>query len=166
MEGKTTVTHYAVCLMQEDHHSGVSGTVKFMQEEGGRVRISAQLTGLKPGLHGFHVHQFGNLTNGCVTAGEHYNPHKKTHAGPKDENRHVGDLGNIEVGADGVGKFDMDDDLIMIYGADNNIIGRAMVVHAQEDDLGRGGNEESLITGNAGGRLACGVIGLSGPISM
>ena len=51
----------------------------------------------------------GNLTNGCVTAGEHFNPHKKSHGGPKDENRHVGDLGNIEVGADGIGRMDMED---------------------------------------------------------
>lgn len=108
----------------------------------------------------------GNLTNGCVTAGEHFNPNKKSHGGPKDENRHVGDLGNIEVDSDGIGKMNTEDHMIMIYGDVNNIIGRAMVVHLKEDDLGRGANEESLITGNAGGRLACGVIGISGPISI
>ncbi|CDW78842.1 UNKNOWN [Stylonychia lemnae] len=187
MEGKT---YYAVCMMQEDHHSGVSGLVKFVQQEGGKCHISAELKGLKPGLHGFHVHEFGtklfsvnllftfitisitksylvgNLTNGCVTAGAHFNPHQKTHAGPKDENRHVGDLGNIEVGADGIGRMEMDDHLLKLFGDTDNIIGRAMVVHMKEDDLGRGGDEESLITGNAGGRLACGVIGHSGPLAV
>ena len=105
----------------------------------------------------------GNLINGCMTAGEHFNPHKKTHGGPADENRHVGDLGNIEAGEDGVGKYDAEDALITIYGVDHNVVGRSMVIHLKEDDLGRGGDDESLKTGNAGARLSCGVIGTSGP---
>lgn len=60
MEG---VKHYAICLMQEDHHSGVHGVVKFIQEEGHNVEILAELKGLKPGLHGFHIHEFGNVSN-------------------------------------------------------------------------------------------------------
>lgn len=98
-----------------------------------------------------------------MTAGAHYNPYGKTHAGPEDENRHVGDLGNITAGSDGIGKLQMTDHMIMIHGTVNNVIGRSMVVHEKEDDLGRGGNDESLKTGNAGPRLACGVIGVSGP---
>ena len=73
----------------------------------------------------------------------------------------MGDLGNIFAGEDSHGTLVATDNLIRIYGLENNIIGRAMVVHALEDDLGTGGNEESLKTGNAGGRLACGVIGIS-----
>ena len=60
------------------------------------MRIQAEITGLAPGLHGFHVHEFGNLSNGCITAGPHYNPYNKTHAGPNEEIRHVGDLGNVK----------------------------------------------------------------------
>lgn len=98
-----------------------------------------------------------------MTAGAHYNPYGMTHAGPDDEVRHVGDLGNITAGADGVGTYSMKDRVINIYGSENNIIGRSVVCHEKEDDLGRGGNDESLKTGNAGPRLACGVIGGSGP---
>ncbi len=83
-----------------------------------------------------------------------------------DENRHVGDLGNVLADQNGVGAIRIEDHLMMLYGLENNIIGRAMVVHEREDDLGQGGNEESLKTGNAGGRLACGVIGLSGPFTL
>ena len=160
MEGSTPV-HYAVCVLNGGG-TGVSGVVKFTQAEGKKVRIQAEITGLTPGQHGFHIHEFGNLTNGCMTAGPHYNPFGKTHAGPHDEVRHVGDLGNVEAGEDGKAVVDMEDHLIMIYGDSANVVGRSVVVHAGVDDLGKGGNEESLKTGNAGARVACGVIGLSG----
>ena len=82
-----------------------------------------------------------------------------------DENRHVGDIGNLLADETGVARLNMEDHLMMIYGVSNNILGRAMVVHEREDDLGLGGNEESLKTGNAGTRLACGVIGVSGVLT-
>ena len=141
------------------------------------MQIFAELYGLKPGIHGFHVHEFGrcyvfhlicclgNLTSGCMTAGEHFNPAGKTHGSPLDENRHVGDLGNVEADATGRASYKWEDHLMMLFGGVNNIVGRAMVVHEREDDLGCGGNEESLKTGNAGARLACGIIGLSGPFA-
>ena len=172
MESGATV-HYAICIMKEDNGSGVNGIVKFVQEEGKEVRITSEISGLTPGNHGFHIHEFGkgnlsyfdlgNLTKGCATAGAHYNPAGKTHGGPADEIRHVGDLGNITAGDDKVGRYDATDRLIRIYGQENNIIGRSVVVHEKVDDLGKGGNEESLKTGNAGPRLACGVIAVSGP---
>lgn len=90
--------------------------------------------------------------------------HNKTHAGPKDENRHVGDLGNVEA-AGGVAKFEIEDKLIQLAG-DHSIVGRSLVVHADADDLGQGvgdKKDESLKTGNAGARLACGVIGRAAP---
>ena len=87
----------------------------------------------------------------------------KTHGAPQDANRHVGDLGNVMADSSGRATLKWEDPLIKIYGGINNVVGRAMVVHEREDDLGAGGNEESLKTGNAGARLACGVIGLSGP---
>ena len=104
----------------------------------------------------------GNLIEGCKTAGPHWNPEGMTHGGPGKAVRHHGDLGNIEAGDDGKGTLSTSDDKIMLYGP-NSIIGRSMVCHAGVDDLGEGGNEESLKTGNAGGRIACGVIGTSAP---
>jgi Cu-Zn family superoxide dismutase len=88
-----------------------------------------------------------------------------THAGPDDEVRHVGDLGNIEAKeGQEVSIYEAEDRLINIYGSENSIIGRSVVCHAGTDDLGKGGNEESLKTGNAGARVACGTIGISGPL--
>ena len=70
---EATTTYYAVVVLNSS--TGVAGTVKFTQVEGKKVNIHAELSGLTPGLHGFHIHEWGNLTNGCVTAGPHYNPH-------------------------------------------------------------------------------------------
>ena len=102
------------------------------------------------------------MTNGCASAGLHYNPHNTTHAGPADEVRHVGDLGNVEAGADGTATLNLSDRLINIYG-EFSVVGRAMICHEKTDDLGRGGDDESKKTGNAGKRLSCGLIGISGP---
>jgi len=147
----------AVCVLKGD--AGVTGTVHFSQE-GSEVSVSGELTGLKEGLHGFHVHQFGDNTNGCTSAGPHFNPDGVDHAGPSDAVRHVGDLGNVSVGADGVAKVCIKDQRISLSG-DNSVVGRTMVIHADVDDLGKGGHELSKTTGNAGARLACGVIGLA-----
>jgi len=124
------------------------------------VTIKGEISGLAPGDHGFHVHEFGDNTNGCTSAGPHFNPFGKTHGAPTDEERHVGDLGNVTAGADGVAAVNITDKLLNLAGL-NSIIGRTMVVHEGVDDLGRGGVELSKTTGNAGGRLACGVIGIT-----
>ena len=84
------------------------------------------------------------------------------HGGPIDPHRHGGDLGNIAPGDDGTVKLHIADDVISLVGP-FNVVGRGIVVHEKEDDLGRGGNPESLKTGNAGSRLACGIIGHATP---
>ena len=140
----------------------VSGVVHFEQaKESEPTKISWEITGNDPNaLRGFHIHQFGDNTNGCTSAGPHFNPFQKTHGAPEDDTRHVGDLGNITTDAQGVAKGTKQDLLVKLLG-ENSILGRSVVVHSGTDDLGKGGNEESKKTGNAGTRPACGVIGLA-----
>lgn len=142
--------------------AGVSGVVTLEQaSEQDPTTITYEIAGNDPNAErGFHIHKFGDVTNGCVSAGPHFNPFKKTHGAPQDENRHVGDLGNIKTDAQGVAKGVITDSLVKLIGP-TSVVGRSVVVHAGTDDLGKGGNEESLKTGNAGPRPACGVIGLT-----
>ncbi|KAF9961170.1 Superoxide dismutase [Cu-Zn] [Mortierella alpina] len=154
------MTVKAVCVFRSNEKN-VSGTIHFTQEsESSPVHVKAELAGLAPGKHGFHIHEFGDNTNGCMSAGGHFNPHGLTHGAPTAQVRHAGDLGNVTVGADGKATLDTTDSQLKLIGP-HSIIGRTVVVHEGEDDLGLGGHELSATTGNAGGRLACGVIGVT-----
>jgi Cu-Zn family superoxide dismutase len=128
--------------------------------QGDEVQISGEIRGLTPGQHGFHVHEFGDTSNGCVSTGSHFNPAGKTHGAPTAAERHAGDLGNVTADADGIAKVDITDKQIALSGS-NSVVGRALVVHGDQDDLGLGGHELSKTTGNAGARVGCGVIGLT-----
>uniref|UniRef100_Q2V8E6 Superoxide dismutase [Cu-Zn] n=1 Tax=Ulva fasciata TaxID=111617 RepID=Q2V8E6_9CHLO len=147
------------CHGGEEAGQAVSGVVNFEQNVGEPCKITYNITGLTPGQHGFHVHESCDFSNGCVSAGPHYNPFNKTHGGPEDEERHVGDLGNIVANEAGVASGEMTDRMIQLTG-EYTIVGRSMMVHAGVDDLGKGGHELSSTTGNAGGRVACGEIKL------
>ncbi|CAM9918758.1 unnamed protein product, partial [Ectocarpus fasciculatus] len=136
----------------------VSGVVNF-EDDGKDCKISYKISGLAPGLHGFHIHEFADFSNGCVSAGPHWNPHKQTHGGPGDKVRHAGDLGNISADKDGKAEGSMSDGLIKLSG-EFSVVGRSVMVHADEDDLGKGGHDLSPTTGNAGARVACGEIKL------
>jgi len=140
---------------------GVKGVIHFTQDkDSDALLVEGKIEGLKEGKHGFHIHQFGDLTNGCLSAGPHFNPNGKTHGAPENDERHVGDFGNVVAGSDGVSSFKFTDKLATLFGKDS-IIGRTMVIHADEDDLGKGNNEDTKKTGNAGARLGCGIIGIS-----
>ncbi|VVC24276.1 Superoxide dismutase, copper/zinc, binding site,Superoxide dismutase, copper/zinc binding domain [Cinara cedri] len=141
----------------------VTGNVTFVQSNrAGPVTVIGMISGLTEGQHGFHVHEKGDISNGCISTGPHFNPQGKNHGGPKDESRHAGDLGNIQADNNGVAQFTYTDSMISLVGA-HNILGRAVVVHADNDDLGRGGFTDSTSTGHAGSRVACGVIGILDP---
>uniref|UniRef100_Q09JE3 Superoxide dismutase [Cu-Zn] n=1 Tax=Argas monolakensis TaxID=34602 RepID=Q09JE3_ARGMO len=149
----------AVCVLKGTEN--VTGTVHFTQDSpNSPVKVTGEITGLAKGKHGFHIHEFGDNTNGCISAGAHFNPHGKEHGAPEDQNRHVGDLGNVVANDAGVAAISITDSMISLSG-DHNIVGRSLVVHADPDDLGKGGHELSKTTGNAGGRLACGVVGIT-----
>jgi Cu-Zn family superoxide dismutase len=151
-EGHDGPVKKAVCVLEPTTENTASGQVDFEQVEGG-VSVHAHLSGLEPGAHGFHIHQWGNCSSGDgKSAGGHYNPHGKDHAGPDSDVKHVGDLGNIVAEADGTAHYEATIKGIYLNGP-NGILGRGMIVHAGTDDL------TSQPTGDAGGRVACGVIG-------
>jgi Cu-Zn family superoxide dismutase len=142
----------AVAVVSPLSASGVSGQVTFVKAEGG-VKVSVKITGLKPGPKGFHIHEFGDCSAADGTsAGSHFNPTNEPHAGPKDAKRHAGDMGNIEADKDGTAALEYLDSKITFLGPDG-ILGRGIIVHAAADDF------KTQPTGNAGGRLGCGVIG-------
>lgn len=92
-------------------------------------------------------------------SGDHFNPDARQHGGPDDRDRHAGDLGNIRADASGAVRSSQQDTTISLQGR-NSVVGRALVIHQQRDDLGRGGNDESRRNGNSGGRIACEIIGI------
>uniref|UniRef100_A0A0E0CL47 superoxide dismutase n=1 Tax=Oryza meridionalis TaxID=40149 RepID=A0A0E0CL47_9ORYZ len=118
-------------------NSTVAGALHFFQDPStGYTEVRGRVTGLAPGLHGFHIHSFGDTTNGCNSTGPHFNPNNKSHGAPSDDERHVGDLGNIVANKDGVADIFIKDLQISLSGP-HSILGRAVVVHADSDDLGR-----------------------------
>ena len=97
----------------------------------GPVQIKGEITGLTPGNHGFHVHEFGDYTNGCMSSGPHFNPTKTTHGAPDDAVRHVGDLGNVVANNNGSAAVNITDSIIQLSGP-NGILGRTIVVSCKE----------------------------------
>jgi Cu-Zn family superoxide dismutase len=140
----------------------IKGVVE-LQENNNKVVININLKSnkYKNSIHGFHIHEAGDLTDNCMGACGHFNPYNKNHGGPESSERHVGDLGNIKFDNKGVCNMILEDKLVKLRGTKANVIGRSIVIHSKEDDLGLGGNEDSLKTGNAGKRLTCAVIGYS-----
>ncbi|XP_067831712.1 copper chaperone for superoxide dismutase-like isoform X2 [Heptranchias perlo] len=155
--GPATLGDLGVAVAMLGPDSPVKGAVRFLQLSEQQCVVEGTIDGLSPGLHGLHVHEFGDLTNSCFSCGNHYNPGKNKHGGPQDANRHAGDLGNISANEVGRATFRLQADRLKVW----DIIGRSLVVDAGEDDLGRGGHPLSRTTGNSGERLACGIIARS-----
>ncbi|XP_060711335.1 copper chaperone for superoxide dismutase-like [Hemiscyllium ocellatum] len=155
--GPSTLKDLGAAVAMLGPEGNIKGAVRFLQLSEKLCLIEGTVDGLKPGQHGLHVHEFGDLTNSCLSCGDHYNPGENRHGGPQDVDRHVGDLGNIRASEDGRATFRMEDDRIKV----SNIIGRSLVIDSGEDDLGRGSHPLSKVTGNSGERLACGIIARS-----
>jgi superoxide dismutase, Cu-Zn family len=145
----------AVAVLFPTKGSDAKGRVTFTQE-GRSIQIHAEISGLSPGEHGFHIHEFGVWSEDGMASGGHFNPGKGPHAAPGSPKRHVGDLGNITANANGHATYELEDQHISFHGP-HSIIGRGLVVHEKADDL------KTQPTGNAGGRLAVGVIGVAKP---
>jgi superoxide dismutase, Cu-Zn family len=144
---------------------GLDGFVHFYQPSANApTRVHYHIKGFKPNaVHASHIHEFGDTSEGCMSAGAHYNPFHQEHGSSEldGKKRHVGDLvNNISADKDGVVKLRFNDNLVSLLGR-HSVLGRTVVIHEDVDDLGRGGNKESKKTGNAGGRMACAIIGVA-----
>ena len=144
----------AICVL---HQSKYKGHILFTEKDK-YCEIKIKLEGLPPGKRGFHIHEKGNLLDGCTSLCAHYNPKNKNHGDLNDKDSHMGDLGNIVVDKNGKVNCVIKAINIKLQGK-YSVIGRSIVIHQKEDDLGNGNDEESLKTGNAGKRIACGIIG-------
>src|SRR5437763_10008508 len=140
----------ATCKLESKSGSQVTGTVTFTKV-GDEIQVVADIQSLKPGKHGFHIHEKGDCSAAdAASAGAHFNPTQKHHGGPMTVDHHTGDLGNIE--ADASGKAHLDWKGKLSLSGKDSIIGRSVVVHEKEDDL------KTDPAGNSGARIACGAI--------
>jgi len=168
----------AICVLTNVNNTNINGYIEFeeitlLKQRTKSLKITLNVSGLTPGYHGFHVHKSGDLRKGCGSLCGHFNPDNTSHGDRNDnyKHRHAGDLGNIKANKNGIVKKTIYDKVLKLSGK-YNIIGRSVVIHANPDDLGRGGlddsgnvidehkHKESIHTGNAGARIACGVIGI------
>lgn len=144
---------HAVADISPTEGNEARGTIRFSGRDG-TVRLAGTITGLEPGAHGFHIHEFGDCSApDASSAGDHFNPHDDPHGSPRDlENaHHVGDLGNLTANEQGEAEVDVEDNEIQLSGPES-VIGKALVVHADQDDF------ESQPSGNSGPRVGCGEI--------
>lgn len=146
----------AICVVQPTEGNKCHGTVHFEDIGGGKVKVTSKISGLEPNRkHAIHIHEFGDVTDlSGKSAGGHYNPEGLPHGLPPAAKRHAGDLGNLAANDDGEASYVLTVKNISIAGDKNPILGRAIVVHADEDDGGQP-------TGNAGARIGVGVIGIA-----
>ena len=141
----------AMAVLTPASGSKVQGVVNFFQEFG-QLRVEANFTGLTPGEHGFHIHEHGDCSApDASSAGGHFNPAGMVHGGPMVANRHVGDFGNLKADGSGRARYSRVISNLKLKG-DASIIGKAIIVHERADDL------KTQPSGDAGGRVACGVI--------
>jgi Cu-Zn family superoxide dismutase len=148
----------AVAVLAPTTGHQAQGTIHF-HRDGDKVHVTGEVTGLSPNAkHGFHVHEFGDCSAPDGTsAGGHFAPEGHPHGAPDPAKHHAGDLGNVTADGKGTARVDVTVPGLSLVGGDRALVGRAVIVHAQPDDL------TSQPSGNAGARVACGVIGVAKP---
>jgi Cu-Zn family superoxide dismutase len=148
----------AVCVLKSNK---INGVIYLEELSTDKTKIFGKISGLnKNSQHAIHIHESGDLTENCKSLCAHYNPFNKKHGGPNDDERHVGDLGNLSTDDNGYCQFEIIDKLVKLRG-EYSVLGRSIVIHEGTDDLGLGGHNDSHITGHAGARIVCGIIGHS-----
>jgi len=151
MSAASPMTAKAVATLSPTQGYDVKGTVTFTKVDNG-VQVVADITGLKPGEHGFHIHEKGDCSApDASSAGGHFNPTGMPHGGADSAKHHLGDMGNITADASGKAHLDRVFSFLALSGT-NSIVGHSVIVHEGTDDL------TSQPSGNAGARAACGVI--------
>ena len=135
----------------------VKGLVEFM-EKGAGVAVRAHFTEMPAGEHGFHIHEFGDMSDGCATLGAHWNPTGQEHGGVHSKVRHSGDFGNVKKGV--TYRYFIAGAKILSGPSAFRVLGRSVVIHEGKDDLGLGDKPDSKTTGGSGARIGCAVIGM------
>lgn len=148
-------TAKAVATLDGRSGSSAQGVVTFLEWPDGNVEIEVSLSNVPPGVHGFHIHENGDCSaaNGS-SAGDHFSPHGMPHGAPADGQKHAGDLGNVTANSNGRINTTIWSRVLTVRQGTNSVANRAVVLHADPDDL------TSQPSGNAGARIACGVINL------
>jgi Cu-Zn family superoxide dismutase len=143
----------ALAQLDPTKGSTTSGTVRF-EQRGGKVLVTAEVRGLKPNaVHGFHVHEKGDCSSGDgMSAGGHFNPKGTPHGNPAASPHHAGDMPSLKADANGTAKLEWEDDELTVTDGPASVVGRGVIVHRDPDDY------TTQPTGNAGPRLACGVV--------
>lgn len=152
-EGKAGIAK-AIAVLHPTQGNTANGVVTFTKVKNG-IRVDAYVAGLSPGLHGFHIHEFGDCSaSDGVLAGPHFNPGNMPHAAPTAAKHHEGDLGNLEANQEGIARLEWTAPTMTLEGP-GSIIGRGVIVHVSPDDF------TTQPTGNSGARVACGAIGIT-----
>lgn len=147
----------AICQVSPSFGNNINHGFIIFTQYPNSTKVEFNLKNLTPGKHGCHIHKSGDMRNGCISMGDHYNPFQGTHKDLNELGNHLGDLGNIEIDVNGDCNIISMVDNLPLTGT-HNIIGRGLVIHENEDDLGKGGHPDSIKTGNSGKRIACGII--------
>ena len=143
----------ATCVIEPKSGSKVSGKAAFTELASGGTKVEVWIENATPGVHGLHIHEKGDCSApDASSAGAHFNPAGNPHAGPQDPEHHNGDFGNITIGPDGKGHVEMTSDMLTVKPGANSVVGKAIVFHEKADDL------KTQPSGDAGGRLGCGVM--------